>query len=105
MAKQPPGETPRDELFTYPGPNPFTREQAILMMCDAVEASSRSLKEYTEEAISGLVNKIIDGQVQAGYFQECPITFRDIQDAKRVLIDSLKNRLSHAHCLSRAQQG
>lgn len=85
-----PGETPRDELFTYPGPNPFTREQAILMMCDAVEASSRSLKEYTEEAISGLVNKIIDGQVQAGYFQECPITFRDIQDAKRVLIDSLK---------------
>lgn len=85
-----PGETPRDELFTYPGPNPFTREQAILMMCDAVEASSRSLQEYTEDTISALVNKIIDGQVQAGYFQECPITFRDIQDAKRVLIDSLK---------------
>lgn len=77
-------------LFTYPGKNPFTREQAILMMADSVEAASRSLKEYTEESISNLVNKIIDGQVSAGYFTECPITFRDIADAKRVFIDSLK---------------
>lgn len=84
------GEEPDAKLFTYPGPNPFTREQAILMMCDAVEASSRSLKEYTEESIKELVNRIIDGQVQAGYFRECPITFRDIADAKRVLAESLK---------------
>ena len=73
------GEEPDAKLFTYPGPNPFTREQAILMMCDAVEASSRSLKEFTEESIKELVNRIIDGQVQAGYFRECPITFRDIE--------------------------
>ncbi len=84
------GEEPDAKLFTYPGPNPFTREQAILMMCDAVEASSRSLKEFTEESIKELVNRIIDGQVQAGYFRECPITFRDIADAKRVLSESLK---------------
>ena len=85
-----PGEEPDAKLFTYPGPNPFTREQAILMMCDAVEASSRSLKEYTEEKLKELVNRIVDGQVQAGYFRECPITFRDIADAKRVLVESLK---------------
>ena len=85
-----PGEEPDAKLFTYPGPNPFTREQAILMMCDAVEASSRSLKEYTEEKLQELVNRIVDGQVQAGYFRECPITFRDIADAKRVLVESLK---------------
>lgn len=84
------GDEPDAKLFTYPGPNPFTREQAILMMCDAVEASSRSLKEFTEESIKELVNRIIDGQVQAGYFRECPITFRDIADAKRVLAESLK---------------
>ncbi|WP_417150294.1 HD family phosphohydrolase [Prevotellamassilia timonensis] len=84
------GEEPDAKLFTYPGPNPFTREQAILMMCDAVEASSRSLKEFTEESIKELVNRIIDSQVQAGYFRECPITFRDIADAKRVLAESLK---------------
>lgn len=84
------GEEPDAKLFTYPGTNPFTREQAILMMCDAVEASSRSLKEFTEESIKELVNRIIDGQVQAGYFRECPITFRDIADAKRVLAESLK---------------
>ena len=62
----------------------------MLMMCDAVEAASRSLKEYTEETIGALVNKIIDGQLADGCFKECPLTFRDVADAKRVLIDSLK---------------
>ena len=76
--------------FTYPGPNPFTREQASLMMSDAVEASSRSLKEYTTEAITELVNRIIDGQVANGAFVNCPITFRDISEAKQTFIDSLQ---------------
>ena len=76
--------------FTYPGPNPFTREQAILMMSDAVEASSRSLKEYTTEAITELVNRIIDGQVADGAFVNCPITFRDISEAKQTFIDSMQ---------------
>ena len=79
-----------DLLFTYPGPNPFTREQAILMMADTVEAASRSLTEYTEQDIRDLVNKLIDTQVNDGYFRECPITFRDIQYAKTVLIEKLK---------------
>ena len=79
------------EPFTYPGPNPFTREQAILMMADAVEAASRSLTEYTEENIANLVGRIIDTQVSEGYFRECPITFRDIALAKIVLIDRLKS--------------
>jgi len=72
-------------LFTYPGPNPSTQEQAILMMADAVEAASRSLPEYTEESIGTLVDKIVDEQVKEGYFNNCPITFLDIQTAKEVL--------------------
>lgn len=75
--------------FRYPGPNPWTREQAILMMCDTVEAASRSLSEYTEESISNLVNKLIDSQVSSGFFTGCPITFRDIKIAKQILIERL----------------
>ena len=77
-------------LFTYPGPNPFTKEQAILMMADSVEAASRSLPDYTEKSIRDLVNRLIDGQVSEGYFRECPITFRDIEYTKTVLIEKLK---------------
>lgn len=84
------GETVDEEAFRYPGPNPQTREQAVVMMCDSVEAASRSLKEYTEESITQLVNRIVDSQLAEGHFKECPITFRDIADAKRTLIDSLK---------------
>ena len=85
-----PDEEPNEELFTYPGPNPFTKEQAILMMADAVEAASRSLPEYTEESISNLVDKIIDSQVTEGYFKECPITFKDIATIKTVFKEKLK---------------
>ncbi|MDD6552063.1 MAG: HDIG domain-containing protein [Prevotellaceae bacterium] len=85
-----PGEEVDPTPFTYPGPNPSTKEQAILMMADGVEASSRSLPEYTEESISNLVNKIIDSQVADGFFREAPITFRDIALAKEVLIERLK---------------
>ena len=79
-----------DLLFTYPGPNPFTKEQAILMMADTVEAASRSLPDYTEKSIRELVERLIDGQVADGYFRDCPITFRDIAYAKTVLIEKLK---------------
>ena len=85
-----PDEDVDDLLFTYPGPNPFTKEQAILMMADSVEAASRSLPDYTEQSIRQLVNRIIDSQVADGFFRECPITFRDIQYAKTVLIEKLK---------------
>lgn len=85
-----PGEEPEEDAFTYPGPNPFTKEQAILMMADSVEAASRSLPEYTEESISNLVEKIIDSQVAEGYFRECPITFKDIATVKAVFKEKLK---------------
>ena len=85
-----PDEPVDDLLFTYPGPNPFTKEQAILMMADAIEAASRSLPNYTEQSIRTLVNRIIDSMVDDGFFHECPITFRDIQYAKTVLIEKLK---------------
>ena len=85
-----PNDAVDDLLFTYPGPNPTTKEQAILMMADTVEAASRSLPDYTEKSIRELVNRLIDAQVAEGYFKECPITFRDIAYAKTVLIEKLK---------------
>ena len=85
-----PDREPDPKLFTYPGPNPSTLEQAILMMADAVEAASRSLPKYTEESVSALVDKIIDGQVREGYFNMCPITFREIEVAKEVFKSKLK---------------
>ena len=78
------------EKFRYPGVNPFTKEQAILMMADSVEAASRSLSEYTEESIGGLVDKIIDSQVADGFFKECPITFKDIAQVKALFKEKLK---------------
>ncbi len=84
-------DQPVDEkLFTYPGPNPFTKETAILMMADSVEAASRSLKEHTEENIVGLVNRIIDSQIADGLLRNTPLTFKDIEDVKAVFIEKLK---------------
>lgn len=85
-----PDEQVNERAFTYPGPNPSTREQAILMMADSVEAASRSLDEFTESSISELVNRIIDSQMKEGYFENCPITFKDIMTAKLVFIENLK---------------
>lgn len=88
-------EHPDEEVdvrdFSYPGPDPFTREQAILMMADAVEAASRSLPEYTEESIKGLIDRMVDTQLEEGHFKECPITFRDIAMAKVVMLERLKS--------------
>jgi putative nucleotidyltransferase with HDIG domain len=86
-----PDEEVDKAIFSYPGPNPFTLEQAILMMSDAVEAASRSLNEYTEESIVNLTNRIIDSLVNDGFFKDCPITFRDIAVAKQTLIGRLKS--------------
>lgn len=85
-----PDEQVDESLFTYPGPNPSTKEQAILMMADAVEAASRSLAEYTEESISTLVDRIIGTQMAEGYFLDCDITFHEIAVAKSVFKEKLK---------------
>lgn len=84
------GEVVDRARFTYPGPDPQSTETAILMMADAVEAASRSLPEYTPEAINSLVDKIVDGQVAEGRFNESPLKFRDIQTIK----NTFKKRLS-----------
>lgn len=74
-----------ESKFTYPGPLPTSKEMAILVMCDAVEAASRSLKEYTDKSINDLVEKIINEQVSEGIFNETPITFKEINVIKEVL--------------------
>ena len=76
--------------FTYPGPNPQSRETSLLMMADAVEAASRSMKEHTPEAITALVNKIIDGQIAEGLHNESNISFRDVQAVKDVFAQRLR---------------
>ena len=87
--QQHPDEVIDDAIFQYPGPNPQTREASLLMMADAVEAASRSMRDHSPEAISKLVNSIVDGQVDDGLHRESPMSFRDIQLAK----DSFINRL------------
>ena len=79
-----------DELFTYPGPNPSTKETALLMMADSVEAASRSLKEYTEENIKELVDRIINTQIEDGLLKNAPLTFKDIETVKDVFQQRLK---------------
>lgn len=76
--------------YTYPGPNPQSKETAILMMADAVEAASRSLQDYSRESINNLVDKIVNGQQSEGLFRDSPISFRDVETVK----DTFKKRLA-----------
>ncbi|MDE7387323.1 MAG: HDIG domain-containing protein, partial [Muribaculaceae bacterium] len=87
---QHPGEVIDDALFAYPGPNPQTREASLLMMADSVEAASRSMTDHSPEAITRLVNNIIDSQVDDGLHRESPLSFRDIQLAKEAFIARLR---------------
>ena len=86
-----PDEEIDEAKFTYPGPLPATKETAILMMSDAVEAASRSLKSYDEESISKLVENVVNGQIADGQFKSSPISFRDVEVAKRVFVEKLQN--------------
>jgi putative nucleotidyltransferase with HDIG domain len=90
-----PWDTGSEMEFTYPGPKPFSKETAIVMMADAVEASSRSLEKYTAESIGELVDRIIYLQEQDGQYSDAPLTFKDISDIKM----AFKNRLSTIHHL------
>ena len=85
-----PDEEIDETLFTYDGPRPKTREQAILMMADSVEAASHSLEEYTENNIHTLVDKIIDAQLDNGQFSLAPLTFKDIDTIKATFKERLK---------------
>lgn len=86
----PEGTVVEREKFMYPGPNPRSRETAIIMMADSVEAASRSLKDYTPEAINSLVDRIIDTQMKDGLFNDAPISFKDVETIK----ETFKKRLS-----------
>jgi putative nucleotidyltransferase with HDIG domain len=88
-----PWDTSKEKDFTYPGPKPFSKETAIIMMADAVEASSRSLANYSEESINELVDRIIYLQEQDGQFSDIPLTFKDISDIKI----AFKKRLSNIY--------
>lgn len=85
------GEKPNDEAFTYNGPLPDSKETAILMMADAVEARSRSLKNFTPESIDQMVDSMIDSQITDGQFKNAPISFRDVETVKDVFKNKIKN--------------
>ena len=85
-----PDQEINEEAFTYPGPNPFSKETAVLMMADSVEAASRSLQEHTEESIRQLVEKIIDSQIAEGLMSNTPLTFKDVETVKNVFVEKLK---------------
>ena len=80
-----------EQDFRYHGPIPFTKETAVLMMADSVEAASRSLADKTEEAINKLVDNIIDAQIRDNQFDNANLTFRDITTIKKVFKKKLMN--------------
>lgn len=86
-----PDTPPNDAVFTYPGPLPDTKETAVLMMADAVEARARSLKIYTVESINHCVEDMIDTQIADGQFKEAPISFRDVEAAKAIFKEKIMN--------------
>ncbi len=91
MKEKETNENASSEGFRYPGPIPFSKETAILMMCDSVEAASKSLKEPTSVLIDNFVEKIIDKQMEEGQFLNSNITFKEIQMVKKILKRKLKN--------------
>ena len=84
-----PNEKVDESLFRYPGIKPSTKEGAILMMADAIEARSRSLNEFTEESITKAVNQMIDAQIADGQYAETPLSFKDVEDIRRVFVSRL----------------
>lgn len=86
----PEGDLDKD-YFSYPGPKPFTKEMAVLMMADSIEAASRSLKDYTTESVGKLVDGIIDHQFKEGQFDSANITLRDISEVRTVFKKKLLN--------------
>ncbi len=85
-----PDEEVDKSAFQYPGPNPWTKEQGILMLADAVEASSRSLPEHTEDGIRTLMEKVVDSIVSEGLLNDTPLTFNDIKRIKVIFFNKLK---------------
>ena len=79
-----PNEEVDKTLFQYPGPKPTTKEAAIVMMADAIEARSRSIEDFSEKSIAEVVDQMIDAQIADGQFSETPLSFKDVEDIRRV---------------------
>ncbi len=90
-----PGEPIDESVFTYPGPRPSSKEGAILMMADAVEARSRSMSVYTEESIAEMIEQMIDSQIADGQFKDTVLSFRDVEEIKAVFREKLINMNHH----------
>jgi len=86
-----PDEIIDDKIYTYPGPEPFSKETSVLMMADTVEAASRSLKKPDEDSIDALVENVINKQIESHQFDNADITFRDIRKIKSVFKKKLMN--------------
>lgn len=84
-----PGEPVDEALFAYNGPKPYSRETAVVMLVDTVEAAVRSLKNHDKESISDLIDRIVEGKIRDNQFSNCNITFRDIDTIKRILKDKM----------------
>ena len=82
-----------EKAFRYPGPKPRTRESAVIMICDGIEAASRSIDEINEEALTKLVNELITERAEDGQFDECQLTFEELGKVKTTLVKTLL--LSH----------
>jgi membrane-associated HD superfamily phosphohydrolase len=89
------------ERFSYPGPKPFTREMAVVMMADSVEAASRSLKDHSEKDLNNLVENIISNQVKEGQLNDANITLKEIETVKNIFKKRLRNiyhmRIEYPH--------
>jgi len=77
--------------FTYPGPKPFSKETSVMMIADSVEAASRTLKTYSAESISELVEGIVAHQIAEDQFSESNMTYGDVTAVKEILKKRLSN--------------
>ena len=82
---------PNIEDYKYSGPKPFSKETALVMMCDSVEAATKSLENPDSEKINSFVETIIDKQIENNQFENCSITFKDIKTIKNVIKKKLAN--------------
>ena len=78
-----------EKLFRYPGPKPHSKESAIIMIADTVEAASRSMEDVTEESVCDMINKLIGEKAEDGQFDECQLTFEELGQVKRAIVKAL----------------
>ncbi len=78
-----------EEAFRYPGPKPRTKESAIIMICDTVEAASRSAEEVSEAALTKLIDRLIAEKAEERQFDDCQLTFEELGKIKKTLLRCL----------------